>query len=332
MTGYRDQENELSSRLEAAEASGCCLWAKDAADRRRLARFCERGRLVRVLNGLFASSSTWDTLDPASKTRRIVRSLSDKYEDWVFSHVTAAAMYGLSVGYSYLDKIHVVATSGSRKNAMVVRHRSGRPHRMFRGVRLTTPEDTVLDCAAMMPFPDALAVADSAVSSRLTCERNLRNAAVHRRGYRGIRNGRRVVACMDGRAESGGESNVRGILIELGYLIKDIQAPVTSIDAARGPLRLDILLQADDGSLVDLEVDGGREVREPRDERWLPAACADARAATRGGDHCPRLQGGARDGCPGQGSRVVKGSPVRLRGLSPRLGTRALRTSHIYRL
>lgn len=263
MTGYRDQENELSSRLEAAEASGCCLWAKDAADRRRLARFCERGRLVRVLNGLFASSSTWDSLDPVSKTRRIVRSLSDKYEDWVFSHVTAAAMYGLSVGYSYLDKIHVVATSGSRKNAMVVRHRSGRAHRMSRGVRLTTPEDTVLDCAAMMPFPDALAVADSAVSSHLTCERNLRNAAVHRRGYRGIRNGRRVVACMDGRAESGGESIVRGILIELGYLVKDIQAPVTSIDAARGPLRLDILLQADDGSLVDLEVDGGEKYENP---------------------------------------------------------------------
>lgn len=264
MTGYRDQENELSSRLEAAEASGCCLWAKDAADRRRLARFCERGRLVRVLNGLFASSSTWDTLDPASKTRRIVRSLSDKYEDWIFSHVTAAAMYGLSVGYSYLDKIHVVATSGSRKNAMVVRHRSGRAHRMFRGVRLTTPEDTVLDCAAMMPFPDALAVADSAVSSRLTCERNLRNAAVHRRGYRGIRNGRRVVACMDGRAESGGESIVRGILIELGYLIKDIQAPVTSIDAARGPLRLDILLQGTTALSLTLRSMGARSTRAPR--------------------------------------------------------------------
>lgn len=68
---------------------------------------------------------------------------------------------------------------------------------------------------------------------------------------------------MDGRAESGGESIVRGILIELGYLIKDIQAPVTSIDAARGPLRLDILLQADDGSLVDLEVDGGEKYESP---------------------------------------------------------------------
>lgn len=263
MRRRRKVDEKVLARFDEAESTCRCLLALNASDSRQLCRLCETGFLTRPLDGLFARTSFWDGLDPALRVCHIARALSEKYSNWTFSHTTAAVMYGLNVGYSHLDKVHVVASSGSRKGDKVVRHRSKRASRLVNGVKLTTPEETVLDCAAIMPFPDALAVADSAISSRLTCERNLRNAAVHRAGYRGIRVGRRVVAHADGRAESGGESIVRGILIELGYLIKDIQTPVPSIEGSKGPLRLDILLQADDGSLVDLEVDGGEKYENP---------------------------------------------------------------------
>ena len=193
----------------------------------------------------------------------MIRALASKHPGWVLSHTSAAAMYGLSVTYSFLDSVHVISSTGSKPGGIVRRHRMSRASRSVGGVPVTGPEDTVLDCAAMMPFPDALAVADSAISSRLTSEKKLRNAAAHRRGYRGIRAGRRVVAYADGRAESGGESIVRGILVELGYVIEDIQAPVPRIDGAGAPLRLDILLRAVDESPVDLEVDGGEKYENP---------------------------------------------------------------------
>ena len=263
MGGRQREGLELASRLDEAEEREACLVAGDRSDARRLARLCEKGLLVRPVDGIYARSSTWSVLDAPKRVAFIARALAERRHGWVFSHTSAAVLYGLSVSYAYLGNVHVVAPSGSDRGSIVKKHRMARGSREVNGVKLTTPEDTVLDCATMMPFPDALAVADSAISSRLTCERNLRNAATHRFGYRGIRAGRRVVANIDGRAESGGESIVRGILIELGYLVKGIQTPVPSIEASRGPVRLDILLQADDGSLVDLEVDGGEKYENP---------------------------------------------------------------------
>lgn len=248
--------SELAVRFEQEEGLGRCLISRGPAEARRLARLCEDGLLLRPVDGLYVRASFWATLDPAAKSRAIIRALAEKNADWVFSHVSAASIYGLSVTYSFLAKIHVISRSGSKRSDVIQKHRIARAARCVGGVRLTTPEETVLDCAALMPFPDALAVADSAVASRLTCEKHLRNAAVHRSGYRGIRAGRRVVSCVDGRSESGGESIVRGILIELGYRINGIQVPVASIDEAKGPLRLDLVLASSDGTLIDLEVDG----------------------------------------------------------------------------
>ena len=263
MARYRGEGPELSNRLDEAERHERCLLARNSTDGRRLSRLCEGGLLVRPVDGLYARTSTWDRLDPVSRNLFLARSLSERHGEWVFSHTSAAVLYGLSVGYAFLDKVHVITCSGCKSTDVVIKHRMSRGVRELDGIKVTSPEDTVLDCAVLMPFPDALAVADSAIASRLTCERNLRNASAHRVGFRGIRAGRRVVSHVDGRAESGGESVVRGILIELGYEVVDIQVPVKSIEGGKAPLRLDILLHADDGSYVDLEVDGSEKYENP---------------------------------------------------------------------
>ncbi len=263
MGRYRGEGPDLAARLDEAEKLGRCLAAKNSADARRLSRLCEKGLLLRPVDGLYMRKSTWELLTPADRNRAMVRSLSERHRDWTLSHVSAAAMYGLSVSYAYLANVHAITRSGCKRLDVVTKHRMSRGVREKNGIRLTTPEDTVLDCAAMMPFPDALAVADSAIAFRITCEKHLRNAATHRAGYRGIRAGRRVVSHVDGRSESGGESIVRGILIELGYEIVDLQSPVASIDGAKGPLRVDILMRAKDGAFVDLEVDGGEKYTNP---------------------------------------------------------------------
>ena len=82
-------------------------------------------------------------------------------------------------------------------------------------------------------------------------------------GRRGITTLRRVCEYVDPRAESGGESFVRAVLIELGYEIFDLQLEVPDIERPGKTRRLDIVLRRDDGRLVDLEVDGRGKYADP---------------------------------------------------------------------
>lgn len=80
---------------------------------------------------------------------------------------------------------------------------------------VTSPVRTVLDCAMSLPFPEALAVADSALRLRLVAPDDLRAVARARRGP-----GRARVAAVaeaaDARAESPLESAMRAIVITAG--------------------------------------------------------------------------------------------------------------------
>ncbi|MGW1347110.1 endonuclease domain-containing protein, partial [Kribbella sp. NPDC002412] len=74
---------------------------------------------------------------------------------------------------------------------------------------------TVLDCARVLPFGEALAVADAALASRHLHPEELLAAAQAMRGP-GCANARTVAASADGRAESFLESMLRALLITAG--------------------------------------------------------------------------------------------------------------------
>lgn len=82
-------------------------------------------------------------------------------------------------------------------------------------VPVTSGTRTVLDCAATLPFDEALALADSAVRQNITSKRKLEEAA---REYRcnGARAARFVVRHVDGGASNPFESKLRSICIEHG--------------------------------------------------------------------------------------------------------------------
>ena len=80
---------------------------------------------------------------------------------------------------------------------------------------LTTPLRTVVDCARTLPFGDALAIADSAVRSRLVGRAELL-AAGHGLGRAGRQAVIRVAEHVDARSESVLESMLRAVLIEAG--------------------------------------------------------------------------------------------------------------------
>jgi very-short-patch-repair endonuclease len=80
---------------------------------------------------------------------------------------------------------------------------------------VTTPLRTVLDCARVLPFDEALAVADSALRARDVDHHELVGAASGLRGT-GSRAARRVAQHADGRAANPFESVLRALCLDEG--------------------------------------------------------------------------------------------------------------------
>ncbi len=163
------------------------------------------GRVSRVGHGLYA-------LPEVDDARAAARSLCG-----VLSHTSAALHHGWPV-----------KSPPRRPHVMVPRKRRVAPGRKA-GVHLhygeaaecadglaTSPEQTVVDCARVLPFDEALAVADSAL--RAGVGRHSLLAAAERSSRTGRTRAIRVVEAGDGRAENPFESVVRALSLELPAL------------------------------------------------------------------------------------------------------------------
>lgn len=83
---------------------------------------------------------------------------------------------------------------------------------------VTSPLQTVLDCARALPFAEGLAVADSALRSRMVGEEELTRAAGRLRGP-GAPAVKRVAAAADARAAGPFESVTRAICLDVEGLV-----------------------------------------------------------------------------------------------------------------
>lgn len=116
------------------------------------------------------------------------------------------------------------------------------------GDGVTTALDTVLHCAAMLPFAEGLAVADSAVRSGAVGAASLLNAADVYLG-RGQMRVRRVAGAVDGRAANPFESGLRAILLDALLVRLTVQHEISDtgffarVDLADEALR--IVFEAD---------------------------------------------------------------------------------------
>jgi very-short-patch-repair endonuclease len=183
------------------------------------------------------------------------------------SHVSAAEVWGLAQVHPSRT-LHITVPHGRRRAPRrdVVLHRSRTvdPEDLRRGV--TSPLRTVLDCAATLPFVQALAVADSALAFTVVRRDELLVAARATRGA-GRPARLRVAEHADGRAANAFESALRGVLIEArltGFV------PQVPIPLAGRKVRVDL---ADKVRSVVLEADsyehhGDREAWERDCERY----------------------------------------------------------------
>jgi very-short-patch-repair endonuclease len=199
-------------------------------------RAAEQGRLVRSGRGLYVLPELPDALGAAARVGGIL------------SHLSAAVDLGLPVLVrpSQVD-VTVARTGTRRKEPGVVLHHVALPPDDLRS-RTTSPWRTVLDCAATLPFREALAVADSALRLGLVGTEDL--LALAPRGGGAAPRVRRVALSANGDAANPFESALRAEVLDAGLTGFVPQQPVQLSNGATvrvdlGDPRRKIALEAD---------------------------------------------------------------------------------------
>lgn len=135
--------------------------------------------------------------------------------------LSAAAHWGWSTTWQPHQPVVAVPrgrrVGGSAREAATTRWRTYPPGELVDGW-VTTPLRTVLDCATSLPFAEGLAVADSALRSRMVSRRDL-GRAVGTAPLRGRAALGAVVRCADGRAANPFESTVRAVALQVPGLV-----------------------------------------------------------------------------------------------------------------
>lgn len=110
---------------------------------------------------------------------------------------------------------------------------------------VTTPLRTIIDCARLLPFDEALAIADSALRSGKVTRRELDDVRVRGAGAAAVH---RVVRHADARAANPFESVLRALCIEAGLVVEPqypIQHPEGVIHPDLVCVELRLILEAE---------------------------------------------------------------------------------------
>jgi very-short-patch-repair endonuclease len=221
------EDGVMESVIEVLERQrGLATFAElvQASSRRQLAEAVRLGLVERLGRGLYVL--------PGRATDRTVAVAYDG----VVSHLSAAVEWDLPL-LAPPAKPHITVPTKrrSRPGPAAVVH-SGPISTRDRANRLTSLVRTVMDCARILPFGEALAVADAALASGLTRKDQLIRAAAAMRGP-GRPNARRVAALADGYVDSFLESMLRALLLEAG--IEGFE-PQVSVECGSPRARVDL--------------------------------------------------------------------------------------------
>jgi len=239
---------EVMARLGGSASAAQLL---QVMTERQLRSAVQRGEVERVARGVYAL--------PALGPER----LAALAYDGVASHLSAAHLWELPL-LAHPEEQHVTVPVHRRP-------RPGRPAILHWASvepdedlgRVTTLLRTVLDCARILPFGEALAVTDAALRTGRLSQAELENAASRMRGP-GRPMAVRVAAAATPQSESFLESMLRSLLIAAGITefepqvtVRDDSGFIARVDLGHRPAR--IALEAEGyefhGSAADFAAD-----------------------------------------------------------------------------
>ncbi|MDQ0661649.1 very-short-patch-repair endonuclease [Arthrobacter ulcerisalmonis] len=217
------------------------------------------GKLVRLRHGCYIRAALWEKQTSPVRSRQLIRAhahgtLTTSAGGYVYSHTSAARLHGLYL-WDVDDMIHLLlpGSPSSERLGKDVRGHT-RPWTTSEvltlgGLRVTSLERTVVDCAMMLGYRQALVLTDHAI--RLGADKALMESmAEGLQGRRGIRTLRLALAHADPRSESPGETLTRELLTRLNLPLPE---PQVAVATRTGRYRLDFAWKEEK---VALEFDG----------------------------------------------------------------------------
>jgi len=131
-----------------------------------------------------------------------------------------------------MNLVHIAATCSRRTNDLVYHHMKIDSPENVDGVKCDSIEGTVLECVRKSDFRYALAVADSSLRLlRRNAKEMIERIETKCKGRHGIAYVKEVFGHANSRAENGGESYARAVMIENGVMLPKLQVehydPVT---------------------------------------------------------------------------------------------------------
>jgi hypothetical protein len=201
-------------------------------------RRLRRKRLVAVVRpGAYVSADDARLADDLARHAFAVRATLVKVADGaVVSHVSAAALHGLTMWDVCLRRVHVTVNrhSGGRRTRLLHVHPAAlHPDDVVAvgGVVCTSVARAVVDLARTLPFEQALVITDAARHRHRVSAVELVAAVERVTGRRGGPDARRVVAAADPRSESPGETRSRIAIARAGLPAPALQHDVPEIGA-----------------------------------------------------------------------------------------------------
>lgn len=260
---------ETIARVVAtAQLHGASYESHDRNELRALRRRVKTGELVEVFPKQFANAVYWRGLARNEQARYIIKAHAHHAPETVFCAFSAALLHGLPVTYGLLDVLHIrtKTSSPSRGSRHIARLLSVTADDVrIDGVRVTPLVHTAIDCVRYASFADGLAIAD-ALMRKLDIDRAVFGQLVDRflTGRKGVDAARRVAIYADARAESGGESIARAVMIEAGIPPSDLQTILVDPVDTMCMYRADFLFRLRSGSTVIGELDGKEKYRDEK--------------------------------------------------------------------
>ncbi|MGO4783364.1 hypothetical protein [Cryobacterium sp. W22_MBD10_FK3] len=212
------------------------ILASDAARvglQHELRREFDRHTVVRLRRGVYVRAAEWDALGADDRYLRRIRAHAAVVEEpAVYSHLSAAAVWGLPVVGAWPTDIHVsvTAAAGGRSRHGVVRHTQEHDLdlTMHDGLRVTSVAATAVTLARVLRFGQAVAVMDKAiheprVGQALTTMADLERAVAQLGRVPGRTAARRVLEFASPLSGSTGESISRAGIFLLGFLLPELQ-------------------------------------------------------------------------------------------------------------
>lgn len=192
---------------------------------RRLTMGVQCGLLFRLRHGVYIRRSDWENQYPSQKDMlRLLAHCQATKATALYSHLSAARLWGLHI-WNGSPEIHVNAKSALAGDSAVpgvrVHRRTLAPElrrRITHGkcgrVRVTSLEQTIVDCARTEAFATAVIIGDSGLHRGASLDVMLQ-LLDGMAGHRGVRAARKVVAAMNKGSESAGETRLRLVVADM---------------------------------------------------------------------------------------------------------------------